>query len=139
MKEKKKNIQEQLNKDKKDLMIPRISRINKKTAKDIVNGLSDSIMDAVLQILIKKEPKISKLFTIPEVKNLILTKTVCEWEGIRLSFELSDFTGDLRKILLNNGYTKNNTVREKDGVTIKLYWSKVIIGIKEVDKEKSVI
>lgn len=109
----------------------KLSKVNKKSAKEIMGSLTELALDAVLSILITKEVAIKKLTEIPELGNLKLTEAKFELGDIRLTFALHDFEGNLRQLLLRNGYSEDNVkYTPKQKTMILLYEASLIIYIE---------
>lgn len=109
----------------------KLSKVNKKSAKEIMGGLTESALDAVLSILITKEAAIKKLTEIPELWNLKLTDAKFESGKIHLGFVLHDFEGNLRQLLLRNGYSEDNVkYHSPKKIRVTLYGASLIMFIE---------
>lgn len=113
------------------MITKKLSKVNKKSAKEIMGGLTESALDAVLSILITKEAAIKKLTEIPELWNLKLTDAKFESGQIHLGFALHDFEGNLRQLLLRNGYSEDNVkYHSPKKIRVTLYGASLIMFIE---------
>lgn len=115
----------------------KLEKVTVKSAKNIMADLTDSVLDIMLQKLAEKEPKIAKLLTISEFKDIKIKAAEFDGERIKLFFKFPNCPVNTHQLLVKNGYNKNDVVTVKDGIVIYLYDSNLTIDIRTVDNKNS--
>ena len=111
----------------------KIQRRTSNDVKGILQSFQNGILTKSLEFLKENDVYIKQLCEIPELHDITIDRIFnVEKKASSLAMDISTaYTWDIRQLLLNNWFNKNNFIANTEWIRLRFYWSNLQLFIKQ--------